>query len=129
MPENKFNIQGHEAIIVNPETKELLGKVSLVGDPVQPAEWINANGPLQGFVIVDGRKQLKKPWNYQEEVLLRTKVWQGTIKIITYPAEGEDHGYLDFTSDLVKLPEWSPESKTSLLTQRGFTFLQSIFGA
>jgi len=128
MPENKSEIRRPTAVILNPETEEVIGMISLVGDPVPPTEWINASGPLQGFVIIDGREELKESWTYQEEVLLRNNRWQRSIKLITYPTEGEDQGFLDFTSDYVASPKLSPEVKTKLLTQRGFAFLQSIFG-
>jgi hypothetical protein len=85
---------------------------------------------LQGYVIVEGREQLRLAWGNQNEVLLRTEDWQRSVTIITYPPEGESPGYLDFTSEPVKVTKALTDSKTRLLTQRGFAILQkNIFGA
>jgi hypothetical protein len=127
MPENNTNIQTPIATIINPMNEKVLGTVLLVGGPVEATKWINTSGPLRGYNIIEGREQLRKTWGCQNEVLLRTEGWQRSIKIITYPPEDESHGYLDFTSDPVKIIKLPPESKTRLLTQRGFAFLQSLF--
>ena len=117
------------AIIVNPATEKILGQVSLVGDPVPATEWISTNGALQSFEIVDGMEQLKGIWTQQEAVLLRTTHGQRFIKIVTYPSDGENQGYLDYTSDFVLSPKLTSERKSRLLIKRGFAFFQSIFSA
>jgi hypothetical protein len=128
MPINESNIQAPQVAVINPENGKTLGTVLLIGGPVEATKWINTSGPLQGYVIVEGREQLRVAWGNQNEVLLRTEDWQRSVKIITYPPEGESHGYLDFISDPVKVTKVLPNSKTRLLTQRGFAFLQNIFG-
>lgn len=127
MTENESYPQKSIAIVTNQETDKLIGRISLVGNPVPATKWINANGPLQGFVIIDGREFLKDAWSHQTEILLSTYIGQRTIKIVTYPTEGEDQGYLDFTSDLEVFPTNQSEGKTRISTKRGFAFLQSLF--
>ena len=129
MYKNENSTHKSNAIIVNPATEKILGQVSLVDDPVPATEWISTNGALQGFKIVDGMEQLKGIWAQQEVVLLRTTHGQRFIKIITYPSDGENQGYLDYTSDFVLSPKLTSERKSRLLTQRGFAFLQSLFSA
>ncbi len=129
MSENESGTQKPNAIIINPTTEKILGQVSLVGDPVPATEWISTNGAIQSFVIVEGKENLKEIWAQQAVVLLRTTHGQRFIKIVTYPSEGENQGYLDYTSDFVISPKLMSERKTRLLTQRGFAFLQSLFSA
>ena len=129
MSENGNSTHKSNAVIINPATEKILGQVSLVGDPVPVTEWISTNGALQSFVIIDGRDQLKGIWAQQEAVLLRTTHGQRFIKIITYPSDGENQGYLDYTSDFVLSPKLTSERKTRLLTHRGFAFIQSLFSA
>ena len=127
MPENESLIDKSIAFVINPETNKSIGRISLVGNPVPATKWINASGPLQGFIIVDGRELIRDAWSYQHEVLLQTYIGQRTIKIVTYPTEGEDQGYLDFTSELEVSPKIQAERKNRLLSKRGFAFLQSLF--
>jgi hypothetical protein len=127
MSENESNHEKYTAIVIDIDTEEILGRISLVGDPVPATEWISANGPLQGFAIQDGRDHLWQVWANQEEVLLRTDTGEYSIRIVTYPTEGENQGYLDFTSELQAVPNLSSEGKTRILAQRGFAFLQSLF--
>ena len=126
MSKNKSNRDKSTAIVIDPEAKEHLGTILLVGDPVPTSKLIGGNGPLQGFVLIDGREHLRQVWAHQEEVLLLTKYGQRYIKIITYPTEGENQGYLDFTSELEILPKSPSVQKNRMLTQRGFAFLQSL---
>ena len=129
MSENGNSTHKSNAVIINPATEKVLGQVCLVGDTVPATEWISTNGALQSFVIVDGREQLKGIWAQQKVVLLRTTHGQRFIKIITYPSDGENQGYLDYASDIVLSPKLTSERKSRLLTKRGFEFLQSLFSA
>ena len=127
MPEYESFPQKSIAIVINQETNKPIGRISLVGNPVPATKWFYSNGPLQGYVIIDGGEFLKDAWSYQNEVLLRTYIGQRTIKIVTYPTDGETQGYLDFTSELEESPKDQSERKTRILTKRGFAFLQSLF--
>jgi hypothetical protein len=127
MTENEANHDKSAAIIFDPDTEEVLGRITLVADSMPATEWISTKGPLQGFAIKDGRDHLQQVWVNQDEVLLRTDYGQCFVRIITYPTEGEDQGYLDFTSELQALPSVPSERKTRILTQRGYAFLQSLF--
>ena len=109
MSENDSHNGKYVAIILHPDSEKVLGRISLVGDPIPASEWIRTNGPLQGFAIIDGRDQLEQAWVNQDDVLLRTDYGQCSIKIVTYPTEGEDQGYLDFTSEIETFPNMPPE--------------------
>ena len=115
-----------EAIIIDPESKEKLGKISLVGEPVPISDWIDSKGPLQRFVIVEGVSDLRDTWYRQEEALLLTKLGQRYIRIVTYPTDGETEGYLDFTSEIK--PYETVPAKSKLTVQRGLAYLQSLLG-
>ena len=127
MSENESNQDKYTANVIDPEKEKVIGQISLIADILPATEWISTNGPLQGFAIQDGRDRLREVWANQEEVLLRTDYKQCFIRIITYPTEGENEGYLDFTSELQALPNSPSEQKTKILEQRGFAFLQSLF--
>ena len=127
MHKNESSNQKSIAILVDPDTEKLLGRISFVGNPVPATEWILTNGPLQGFEIIDGRDQLQKVWAYQKEVLLRTSYGRCFVRLVTYPTEDENQGYLDYTSDFEILPETQSEPMLNWLRQRGIALLQSIF--
>jgi hypothetical protein len=59
MPINESNIQAPQVAVINPENGKTLGTVLLIGGPVEATKWINTSGPLQGYVIVEGREQLR----------------------------------------------------------------------
>ena len=120
-------LQNNTANILNPKTNKQIGQIVLIGDQVPATEWINAQGPLQSFVVLEGREHLKTVWMSQAEVLLQVNGNQGLVKIVTYPSEGEDQGFLNFTSEFSKAPDNPSARKSRLLTQRGFSFIQSLF--
>lgn len=127
MPANKPVLHKLIVVIVDPEMEKPLGRISLVGGTLPSTEWIRGNGPLQSFEVVDGWDRLRNVWISQKEVILRTDYVHRRIRIVTYPTEGENQGYLDFTSDFVISPKPSAERKARLLFQRGFSYLQSLF--
>ena len=113
------------AIIVDPQTSKSLGGLRLVGEPVAPSEWIHANGDLQSFEILGDRADLWDVWVQQKEVLLRSETGQRLVKIMTYPADGENQGYLDFVGAFEYFPA---KSKTQISTLKGLAFIQSLLG-
>lgn len=113
------------AIIVDPQTKKTLGGLRLVGEPVQPSEWIQASGELQSFEILGDRSELWDVWVQQKEVFLRTETGQRLVKIMTYPADGETQGYLDFVGTFEHFPA---KSNTRISTLKGLAFIQSLLG-
>ena len=126
MSENESNPQKSIAVILNPETEELIGRVSLVGDFHPATKWINAKGPLQNFDVIEGMEELREVWAHQEEVLLRTNYGQCSVQIVTYPTEGENQGCLSFNSNFEQSPKLPNEQRSKSSLQRGFAFLQSL---
>ena len=116
------------ATLIDPETKETFGKVSLVGDPISASQWISTSGNVQSFVILGDREELWDVWVQQREVLLRSQSSQRLVKIVTYPAEGETQGYLDFISESQEIIKEQPKLKQSNRTPKGLAFLQSLLG-
>jgi hypothetical protein len=114
------------ATLIDPQTDESFGKISLVGDPISASQWISASGDLQSFVILGSREDLWDVWVQQKEVLLRSKYSQRLVKIVTYPAEGETQGYLDLISEAQELVREQPKLEQTKRTQRGLAFLQSL---
>ena len=112
MTETKSNdINTLSVFLIDPQSKKQIGEISLSGDPVPATEWIDSNGPLQGFVILDGMDNLRNAWVYQEEILLCTDLGQQLIKIVTFPSDGEDSGFLDYTGDFEKYQTVTQKSK------------------
>lgn len=116
------------ATLIDPQTKETFGKISLVGDPISATQWISASGNMQSFVILGNREDLWNIWVEQKEVLLRSNDNQRLVKIVTYPAEGETQGYLDFIGEAQDIEKERPRSKQNNRTPRGLAFLQSLLG-
>jgi hypothetical protein len=112
--------------IMDPHLQEIIGEISLIGDPIPVGDWIGSNGPLQRFEILRGIDALREVWANQEEVLLLTKYGQRNVKIITYPTEGETQGNLDYVSELI--PYRNPRPASKPLVQRSLAFLQSLLG-
>ena len=127
MSDNKSDLGKSAVQVIDPETGKLLGRIFLIGDLVPTSEWFGSSGHLQNFNIVEGERRLRQAWENQEEVLLRTDYGQRFIKFVTYPTEGENQGYLDYTSELEPAPKSSSGQKNRLLTQRSIAFLQSLF--
>ena len=127
MSENESNFHKTVTDVINPKTEKLIGRISLLGNPVPVSDLICANGLLQKFFIVEGWKSLREVWVSQEDVLLRTNGGQCYIKITIYPTEGENQGFLDFTSDFEISGKLPTDDKAKVLSQRGLAIIQSLF--
>jgi len=128
MPEINTYLDKPTFAIIDPQTNKQLGQISLIGKPVLASELMSVSGSLQGFVILDGMKNLRRIWINQDEVILRTEYMQSYIRITTYPADGETHGYLDIVGEFEKIQATPSKSKTRISPQRGLAFLQSLLG-
>lgn len=127
MPETLANSENAHLLVVEPQSKNPLGEILLVGDPIPVSDWLGSNGPLQRFEIISGRHTLRKVWADQDEVLLLTKFGQRNIRITTFPTEGEMQGHLDYTSELV--PYRNLRTSPNPFIKRGLAFIQSLLGA
>jgi len=116
------------AVLIDPQTDETFGMISLVGDPVSASEWIGTSNDLQSFAILGDREELWNIWVQQKEVLLRNNHSQRLVKIVTYPAEGEIEGYLDFIGEAEELVKEQPKSKFMNRPIKRFAFIQSLLG-
>ena len=129
MTEDNPSNHQNNVFVISPENNKIIGQLNLIGNPVQVSNLFTNKGSLQRFEIIDGHESLKEVWSYQTEVLLRIKKWQRAVRIITYPTDGENQGYLDFTSEVSEATSFSSAGKAQNLTKKGFSFLQSLFGA
>ena len=125
MAANDKNQNSSIALIVDPQTDKSLGGVRLLGNPVSSDGWISASGDLQSFELVGERSDLWDVWIQQKEVFLRTEKGQRLVRIMTYPAEGENQGYLDLHGEFELFPV---KSKSRISAQRGLAFIQSLLG-
>ena len=116
------------AVLIDPQTNESFGKISLVGDPVSASQWIGTSDDLQSFAIMGDREELWDVWVQQKEILLRYNHSQRLVKIVTYPAEGETEGYLDFIGEAEELEKEQPKSKFINRPIKRFAFIQSLLG-
>ena len=127
------------AVLIDPQTNESFGKISLVGDPVSASQWIGTSDDLQSFAILGDREELWDVWVQQKEILLRYNHLreriaallshsQRLVKIVTYPAEGETEGYLDFIGEAEELEKEQPKSKFINRPIKRFAFIQSLLG-
>ena len=114
------------AIIVDPQTNKIFGGLQLTGELMPDSEWLSSSGELHSFEILGDRSDLWDVWVHQKEVLLRNGTGQRLVKIMTYPAEGEKQGYLDYVGVFERFPA---EQKSRRSTLRGIAFLQSLLGA
>lgn len=128
MPESQMNPKPFDGLIVDPQSQAVLGRIRLVGGPVQASQWVSNSGSLQGFVIVGDRDDLWDVWAAQRPVLLRGKSTQRLIRIMTYPADGEQHGFFDYVGEAHAIPVDTKKSKGMDATRRGLAYLQSLFG-
>lgn len=128
MSENPTILNQSTALVLDPQTEKQLGQICLVGKPVTATEWISPSGSLQRFVILEGMSNLRRVWYHQNEVLLQTYSGKRFIKIITYPTEGENQGYLDYTSEIEKYEVAPSKSRFRISTRRGLAFIQSLLG-
>ncbi len=129
MPKNEIRANKFNAIIIDPKTNKLLAKVCLNGDPFPTNEWVSTSGNLQNFEILDEKKGLWEVWVHQSNVILRTEHGQRVVKITTYPTDGENHGLLNFISDVKEYQNIHTQSETQPQSKKKITFLRTIFGA
>lgn len=121
------------ATLLDPDSGQPLAQITLDGEPIEAIELLSSNGSLQAFTIQTGHDVLEDAWFKQQAVLLRTGYSQQQIKIVTYPSDGEDQGYLEFIEGT---REKYHENKHIESTQqarkksnRGTAILQTLFGA
>ena len=125
MSKNKPQTDLSITLVIDPLTEKCLGEIHLAGDSMPASDWIDASGELQSYSILGSRSELWQIWVNQKEVLLRTKLGQRPARIITYPAEGETEGYLDYIGVFEAYPS-EPEAKHTV--QKGLAFIQSLLG-
>ena len=128
MPEVKSDNNKFKAIIIDPKTDKYLAKLYLDGETFPSNEWINIQGNLQSFEILDENKGLWEAWVDQRDVILRTEHTQRIVKITTYPAEGENHGFLNFISEVKDYQSHQPNPGPQSSPKKKLTFLRSLFG-
>lgn len=128
MPKNEDQNTKFRAVIIDPKTDKFLAKVCLEGDTFPSSEWVNVEGNLQSFEILDEKKGFWDVWLDQRDVILRTEHSQRVVKITTYPPEGENQGFLNYISDIKEYPNQQAQLDDQLKSKGKFTFLRALFG-
>lgn len=98
---------GIPATIVSLKTGKTLGQISLVGKPIPGDELLSTSGSLLRFQLLADRGKIWKAWLDQQNVLMLTEYGQHIVRIVTFPAEGDNQGHLDC---IRKMDEGSGES-------------------
>jgi len=129
MPENEIRNDKFNAIIIDPQTDKYLAKVCLNGETFPSSEWVTTPGNLQSFEIVNEKKGFWDVWVDQRDVVLKTEHGQRVVKITTYPADGENQGYLNYISDIKEYNFSSNQVESKTQSKGKLAFLQSLFGA
>jgi hypothetical protein len=119
-----MNMNNSQALLINPETGELLAQVSLLGEPFRGNPLASGGGQLQNYVIVEEKKEFRAAWFNQRDVMLQMGEMRLFVKITTYPVDGENQGILNFIRVVRKSDQYGHPIKKR---NRGWlTLLQSI---
>ena len=129
MPETEIRTNKFNAVIVDPQTDKFLAKVCLDGETFPSSEWVSSQGNLQSFEILDENKGLWDVWVDQRDVVLRTEHTHRIVKITTYPADGENQGFLNYISDVKEYSHSQTQLADQPKSKGKLTFLRALFGA
>jgi hypothetical protein len=117
------------ADLIDPETGEILGQLSLVGEPFMGSPFAGVRGRLQNFVILTEKKEIWDAWFNQRELLMQTAHLQWLVQIVTHPTEGENQGILSYVRALGKVDHLTKAPQTSSENRKLLNILQILLGS
>lgn len=118
-----------EAIIIDSLSGKPVGRITLLGKPIQTDELLSTSGSVQGFTISSGWEHLWEAWFNQEAVLLRIENIQQKAKIITYPTDGELKGHLDWINGTRERFVEESRFQPGVQVRKGLALIQALLSA
>jgi hypothetical protein len=83
------------ATIHDPQTGKALAQISILGEPIPVERLISMRESLQSFALLSGNRELWQAWFNARALQLCSDQTQQLIRIVMYPADGEDQGYYE----------------------------------
>jgi hypothetical protein len=83
------------ATLHDPQTGKALAQISILGEPIPAERLISVRESLQSFALLSGNRELRLAWFHARALQLRSDQTQQIIRIVMYPADGEDQGYYE----------------------------------
>jgi hypothetical protein len=117
------------ADLIDPETGEILGQLSLVGEPFLGSPFAGARGRLQNFVILTEKKEIWEAWFNQQELLMQTDQMQWLVRIVTHPTEGENQGMLSYTRTIGKVNRLTRVPPDGTQNRKWLNLIQVLLGS